>query len=208
MASMKKVFIAAMVIGLTFTSILVFAQSGKEALFGLKKLQARCESGISYRDYSNAVADAKFPVNLFMESAEAKKFPELADSMKEVLKHYEYAGYLWNRKMSVRPESAADLEGNMLRGGFIVVNSSLGKELHNLYPETKVISDTYPLDLALPNIWGKATQELGRATELYAKTERDEPSEIDKLKKENKSLKAENTSLKRQLEAMTTKKKK
>jgi|SRR3989339_300780 len=207
MASMKKVFITVMVIGLTFTAITAFAQSAKEALFGLKKLQARCQVGISYKDYSNAVADAKFPVNLFMESANAKQSPELTDLMKAVMKHYEYAGYLWNRKMSVRP-SGYNLEEDLLQGGFIEVSSPLGKEFHNLYPETKAIRGSYVLDLALSDIWGKATQELESATKLYAKSDRDESSEIDKLKIENQSLKAENEKLKKQLELMTPKRKK
>jgi len=73
MANIKKLFIAAMVICLTFTTITAFAQTAKEAVFGLKKLQARCEAGINYNDYSNAIADAKFPVTLYMESADAKK---------------------------------------------------------------------------------------------------------------------------------------
>ena len=102
MAKMKKLFIATIMIGLTFTAITAFAQSAKEAVFGLKKLQARCQSGISYNDYSNALADAKFPVNLFMESKEAKKNPELTDSINRVMKHYEYAGGLWNIKISDR----------------------------------------------------------------------------------------------------------
>lgn len=184
MANMKKVFIVIMVIGLTFTTMPVFAQSAKEAVLGLKKLHARCQAGISYRDYSNAVADAKFPVNLFMESEDAKKFPDLADSVKAVMKHYEYAGYIWDNQMSV----ISRLDAFSSRG-LIATDSALGKEFNNLYPGTPETKGYYYVPLALSNIWGKAAQELENTTKLYAKTESDESNDIDKLKKENENLK-------------------
>ncbi len=218
MANMKKVFIAVMVIGLTFTTIPVFAQSGKEALFGLKKLQARCQAGISYRDYSNAVADAKFPANLFMESADAKKSPELTDSMKVVMRHYEYAGKLWTSKISAK-SILSDKDQWMLSEGLITSSSSLGREVKELYPQAKGSGEDYLVDYLLPIIWNEASKELENATKLYAKMEEDASNNnnIDKLKKENEKLKAateieklkaENEKLKKQLESMTPKKKK
>ena len=59
--------------------IFAYADNTKDAVMALKKMEARVQSGISYRDYGNALADAKFPVNLFMESIEVKKNPELTD---------------------------------------------------------------------------------------------------------------------------------
>ena len=55
--------------------IFAYADNTKDAVMALKKMEARVQSGISYRDYGNALADAKFPVNLFMESIEVKKNP-------------------------------------------------------------------------------------------------------------------------------------
>jgi len=231
MAIIKKVFVAVMVIGLTLTAVPVFAQSGKEALFGLKKLQARCQSGISYRDYSNAVADAKFPVSLFMESADAKKFLDLTNSMKAVMTHYEYAGNLWNQKMSARRDGSK--HEFYLNGGFIATDSALGKEFKNLYPGATATNGYYEVSSSLSHIWGNAAQELKNTTILYAQVERTDANDLDKSKKEsqqlkvsaeieglkaeneklkvaaeNERLKAENESLKKQLELMTSKRKK
>ena len=52
------------------------AQSAKDALMGLKKIQARTQAR-SYNDYSNAVGEAKIRLNLYLESYEAQKYPEL-----------------------------------------------------------------------------------------------------------------------------------
>jgi len=48
---MKKlsVIVFMLIVSILF-SVPVYAQSAKEAIFGLKKLQARCQSGISYHD--------------------------------------------------------------------------------------------------------------------------------------------------------------
>lgn len=204
MANIKKIFIALTVIGLTFTAITAFAQTAKEAIFGLKKLQARCQSGISYRDYGNAVGDAKFPVNLFAESAEAKTNPQLLESINKVMKHYEFAGILWNDKIS--------------NTGLIYADSYLGKEIAQLYPQARLATNnSYWVDSLLPIIWAEASKELENATKLYAKTEGDTSNDIDKLKKENEQLKAnaeieklkaENANLKKQLEVLKSKRNK
>jgi len=55
----------------------VNADSAKDGIIALKKLQAKCQTGISYRDYSNALGEAKFPVNMYTESEESKKYPDL-----------------------------------------------------------------------------------------------------------------------------------
>jgi len=200
----SAVFILAIMI-----SIPAHAQSAKEAIMGLKKLQARCQSGISYRDYSNAVADAKFPVNLFMESAEAKSNPELTDAINKAMKHYEYAGQLWNLKMTA---SRYEID---LRHGFFQVDTDTGIEIGKLYPQAVPHKGRYFLNDIFSIIWGEASQELENITKLYAKTERETSSDIEKLKKENEQLKAiaerlkaENENLKKQIELMTPKRKK
>jgi len=49
----------------------------------MKKLQARTQAGISYNDYAPALGEAKFEINLFLESPAAKenyKFTEAIPS--------------------------------------------------------------------------------------------------------------------------------
>jgi hypothetical protein len=200
----KKAFIALMALGFTLSAVTAFAQSAREAVLALKELQERRESGISYRDYRNAIADAKSPVNLFAQSADAKKYPELMDSMNKVMAHYEYAGNLWNNKMTSRDAQ------------FIEVNSDLGRDITRLYPEAArdILGGRhyYSVDLVLPVIWAQASTELDNTIKLYAKIEQD--NEVNESKKENEKLKAdaeierlkaEIASLKKQLRSMKPK---
>lgn len=71
---MKKHFIFVIVVSLfTFFSATAFAESTKEAIRALKKLEAKIEVGISYNDYSSALGGANFEVRMFLESPEAKE---------------------------------------------------------------------------------------------------------------------------------------
>ena len=211
---MKKAFIALIALSFTFMAVKAFSQSAKEALLALKELQALRESGISYRDYMEAMADAKSPVNLFAESADAKKYPELMDSMNKVMAHYEYAGNLLNYKITSKDAQ------------FIEVKSDLGRDITRSYPEAArdILGGRhyYSVDLVLSVIWAHASKELDNTAKLYAKTESDSAvgelkkenkkldtdAEIEGLKAENERLRAENAELKKQLEAMKPKKKK
>ncbi len=193
---MRKLFIITMVIVLTFATVTAFAQSAKEAILGLKKLQARCQSGISYQEYGNAVADAMFPVNLFKESEAAKESPELADSVRKVMFHYVYANEIWQYKFSSRSPTT-----------LIGVDTEIGRDIEGLYPRASKIpgfivgGPYYKIDQLLPVIWAEASEELDNATKLYAKAEKDKSDDTDKLKKENAKLK-------KQLELMKSKNKK
>lgn len=185
-------------------SVPVYAQTAKEAVMGLKKLQARCQSGIAYRDYSNAVADAKFPVNLFMENADASKYPELTASIDKVMKHYEYAGGLWNHKLSSR------------FAALIKCDSKLAVEINKLYPQAERVSalseeDCYFVDSVFPVIWAAASKELENTTKLLAKMDDYSSSELGNLKRENNELnelRAEITRLQKENAILKAKQKK
>lgn len=79
-----------------------YAETAKDAVRALKKLEARCQAGISYRDYAPALGDAKFDVNMYIESDEAKNAPELSESIKSAISHYEYANSFWAIKFRER----------------------------------------------------------------------------------------------------------
>lgn len=165
-----------------------YADSAKDAVMALKKLQAKCQSGISYRDYSNALGDAKFPVNIFLESADAKKYPVLTTSILEAMKHYEYAGTLWNYKMSDRFTA------------LIRCNSELAMQINKLYPQIKRDPGEfcYFVDALLPIIWNEASKELDNMTNLYSKIGDQSASEMDILRKENMDLKSQIDNLKKE----------
>ena len=95
---MKKLPIIVLVI-ILFPTIAI-ADSAKEAVRALKKLEARCQTGISYKDYAPALGDAKFEVNLFIEGREATKKPELTRMISQTMKDYEMAQTVWAKKFS------------------------------------------------------------------------------------------------------------
>ncbi len=76
------------------------AETAKDAVRALKKLEARCQAGISYRDYAPALGEAKFEVNMFLEGEEAKSTGELKTSIAKTMTHYLYLQKLWSRKNS------------------------------------------------------------------------------------------------------------
>jgi hypothetical protein len=79
-----------------------FSQTAQEAYVGMKKLQARCQVGVSYRDYSSVLVEAKLPLNLFLGSPEAAEKQDLAIALQRVMAHYEYAGRVWSWKFAGR----------------------------------------------------------------------------------------------------------
>lgn len=172
------------------------AQSAKDALMALKKLEARIQGGVTYRDYGSALGEAKFPLNLYFESSEAKKYSDLSSSLRNAMYHYDVASRVWEFKMG-RPPS---------RGRFINVNSDLGKYLEKSYPNVKTDAlselkifgkdSTYDADLVLRLIWKDASKEVDNATIEYAKLEEKPSDETAKLKKEIAELKKEVAELK------------
>lgn len=145
-------------------------ESAKETLRGLKKLEARCEAGISYRDYGPALGEAKFEVNLFLESPEAKKNPELAKAISNAVNHYEAARSVWSNKFGGK---YAELEftpsspmGRIVLETYPGLNKdvSQGGALHTIQGQTYIL-----IDQAISIIWGEASKELKKATEIYSK---------------------------------------
>jgi len=160
----------------------VRAQSASDALVALQKLQTRCETGISYRDYSSALADAKFPVRQFIESENAASHPELVAVFSKAVEHYEFAGALWNAKFS------APRDDRMLSGGFIYHKGPLGTNIKSAYPDAFMMKNYFPVDAMLPFLWSKASGELAEAKKLLDDVE---PNEAETLRAENERLRAE-----------------
>lgn len=107
------------------------SESAKNAVRALKKLEARYQAGISYRDYAPALGDATFEVNMFMESDDSKKLESLAASIKKTLQYYAYANTLWGYQFTTSKENKEDYIDNR----FYDINSDIIKEFLKLYPE-------------------------------------------------------------------------
>lgn len=179
---MKRLLIASTALALTLITIPAFPQSAKEALLALKKMEARCQSGISYQDYGPAVSDARIPINSFAESEDGKKSSELTEFLNKAMSHYEYAGKIWQLRFNP-----------FFQGyGIIEVTSSLGQEIGELYPKADAKNEKYIVEEILPVVWEAAAKELEHATNLYTKTEGDLSNEIEMLKKEHEKPAAKN----------------
>ena len=166
----------------------VLAQSAKEALLGLKKLQARVQSGVSYRDYGQALGEAKFPVNLYLESMESSKNPELTDSIKKAIAHYEFVRMVW--------QDTIDNE-------IWFISGRMEKLIIASYPIADKDSNFLVKEDVFDIIWGKASDELKIATALFSKEEAssatDIKNEIEVLKSTNEKLQIENTKLREEI---------
>ena len=113
----KTIFL--FVVLLFMLSVPAFGQSAKEAIKALKKLEARCETGTNYRDYVNAMVDAKFEVNLFLEGSEAKSSPpSLVESITNAMRAYEKAKDDWKSSIDINLPSIKHLDNAIVRGSW------------------------------------------------------------------------------------------
>lgn len=76
-------------------------QKAKDAVLVLQKLNARLETGISYRDYSAALGEANFPVKQFLEGGHADANAEFSNSLHNAMKWYKTAVGIWGRQLQV-----------------------------------------------------------------------------------------------------------
>lgn len=167
---------------LTVTTGIAFAQSAQDAIVGLKKLDTQVDTGISYRDYSGALAEAKLPVRLFAEGPEAAANPEFVKSLLKSIEHYEFAKRVWDAKFS-----ALDHE-KMLGGGFISAKGTLGQTIKERYPAAQLLDGYYPLPTLLPFAWAEAEKEADAAAAI-APSGGGATSQADALRSENEAMK-------------------
>jgi len=149
----------------------------KEAVRALQKLQARVEVGISYRDYTSALGDAKSEVNLFLQSPGAKKRLELSMAIEKAMRHYQTVTDVWKWKIDKHDST-------------IPVDYWLWEFLLKTYPNLKEENsrwwdklkerdpafsnsrsykpDEIIPDLAMQIVLKEASKELGEATKLLS----------------------------------------
>jgi len=179
---------------------LVFGQSAKEAVMALKKLQIKVETGISHRDYAPAVAEAKFPTKLFLESAESKKEPDLAESLSKIINHYDSAIAVWEYKFSG--------DRNCPSGWICEPMLSNVKKIFPDAPSHVAGYTRRPymeISEVLSFIWGKASDELNIASNLLQNIETKSEatkSEIENLRRENEMLRKDAVVSKNEIEAL------
>jgi len=177
---MKKYLI---IIFMVFISIVFsnpsHAQSAKEAVMALEKLDARCQSGISYRDYSSALVDIEYIVNPYLEedddSTVKGKHPNgLKSSIKSAMELFKFAKEVWSGKY-----------GNEADGDFLWINGSQSQSSKNiaekylsLFPEDNRSADVggvidvvagrsrFYISRAVVHIQNRASDKVNEASKI------------------------------------------
>jgi hypothetical protein len=167
---MKKLSSVALIFFIGFTGA-AFGQTAKEAIEAMQKLSSRCETGISYKDYSAAVGEANFNVKSYLENPESGKNPNLKESIQKTWGHFLMAKEAWDLRfarvgMAVIPELLTPGKGFTGQSDKEVMS-----KLISIYPELsqKLIDGN---SLALTDVvqvaWSYAAKELNFASRLLA----------------------------------------
>ena len=141
----------------------------------LKELKAKCQSGIAYSRYSQALADTTLEVNRFLESKEATENPPIAIKIYTIMVLYEEARVTWGLKYA-RTNSYAD---RFHRGGLLSFTDEQDKATWSaflsIYPEADkdigsggavVNGQSASIDSMVRVIWSRAAKELAEAEKL------------------------------------------
>jgi hypothetical protein len=179
---------------------IAIAQSAKEAFLALKKMEARIQAGISVRDYSGALGETKFPVNLYLEGSEANENRELSVLIGKVMKHYENIGVIREgiipgpyRPLKMKPEFNTFLEQYPEANKFKGVGGALDGD------GSDKVGPVLRLDYLLPIIEKKWSEDLKKLSSMFAQADvkaKDNKINIEKLMEENTKLKSENLQMK------------
>jgi hypothetical protein len=198
---MKKNLILAVIIIFLFQISSAFAQSSKEAYLALKKLEAKCETGISYKDYGTAVGETKFPVNMLLEGKEAANNKALAESISKAMGHYEIANTYWGMKFSSWKYGVSKDSEKGIISQYPNADKDSKSGGARLYIDVNKSNNIY-VDFLLPVIWAEASKELENTSKLYADIENKSSDETEKLKKINEELNKKVRDLQKEIEIL------
>lgn len=199
---MKKLLPISIILIFWFAGI-AHAQSAKEAIEALKKLESRVQVGISYKDYGPALGETHYKVKMFLESPDSKKNPMLTKSIGKALQHYKFANDIWGVKIAKGSDIIyRDVEQNP-KIKYSMKVDGYGKPLAPIFMESdrrsansekmfadnivknysgvlKTTHDSSSLSLTsvLSVVWNEASKEIQSATKLlYAEKGKTEDTE-------------------------------
>lgn len=176
---MKKM-LAVMLIVLFGSVGLAYGQSAKDAIKALKKLEAKVESGTSYKKYREDLGDANAEVKLFLESKAAKNDPSLALSIKKIMGNYQDAADLWST-IAAHPqrvpyfspdEKLSPTYREQWHTNLVETANKMFKKYPKAYDKCRVQrtstfmgkTSSFPKEISLDEflsvIWGEASKEL------------------------------------------------
>lgn len=151
-----------------------YAETAKDAYRALKKLEARTQAGINYRDYRTALGEAKLDYNLYVESSNAQREPAITKSLKDAMACYALAMMAWEQIFSGPPGS--------LSLHYIKIDSQLGGLINTSFPGEDrsffVFEDEHTKKQQVPFVWAEdfvavafrqASKSLGEVSGMLAK---------------------------------------
>lgn len=96
---MKRVLKSLAVVPLVVVllAVNVHAQSAKDAYMALRKFDAKADAGLSKSKLLELWGDTKAEVEMYLESKAAKKNPQFASELAEVLKEFQKAADLFSK---------------------------------------------------------------------------------------------------------------
>jgi hypothetical protein len=159
---MTKILGIALII-LLGLSELALGQTAKDAFKSLKKVEAKIQSGISYQDYPQVLADAKIEVNMFLKGNEANKNPQVAKYIKTAIDYYIIANNIWDIKFNCMNDFVMEAIG---------INTNCGRSIKKLYTNSRAellpgnFGPFYIVSNVLRNIFHDASIELKKASEI------------------------------------------
>ena len=162
MRKMRKIFAFAFII-LLGISELALGQTANDTLKSLQKIEAKIQTGISYQDYPQVVAEVNNEVNMFLESNEAKKNPQFARNIKMAMDYYMTAKEIWDIKFNCMDDYVMER---------IDINSNCGRQIKILYHNSKAeilpgnLGPVYVVSNVLRNIFNDASKQLIKASEI------------------------------------------
>ena len=146
------------------------AQSATEAIMALKKLSAKIEVGISYREYTSELGNVNSAVKEFEGSDEAKRRPGVKAAISRVMGHYSFAQAVWLTKISGYAKN------------YLSTKDSISANIISQYPDVQksvseggALSEGFGLYIeeVVSIIWNTAGNDLARASESFAATKPD-----------------------------------
>jgi hypothetical protein len=132
------------------------AQSAKDAIKSLKKVEAVASTNIYGRDFLPVYSDAQAEVDMYLESPQSNKKPALKKAIEQTVLSYKWAASMWKLKMTKVP--------------YIYSGDEYVKSLYRDFPAAKdSLKGTIQLDEAIAWLYRNASFELSKATKLLYK---------------------------------------
>lgn len=135
------------------------------AILSMKKLEARCNVGINYFEYTKELGEAWYSIRLFIENKNVVNLLNTKEHIIKAFEHYKFASSVWK---------FTALGLHEVRSGFFYQGNKPEEAMINLIRETypnapKAEYDIYETNILLPYIWKQASEEIKKASDFLEK---------------------------------------